>query len=71
MTAREAAQQIGVSYSTVLRLIDEEMLGHQRLGPKRKMIRVSQEDVDAYLAAVTRVGRVDGQIVKLQFMKAK
>ena len=56
LTIREAAQVLGVSYATVHRLLVEGRIEHQRVSPRRTVIRESA--VLVYLDFTT-VARVD------------
>ena len=56
LTIREAAQVLGVSYATVHRLLVEGRIEHQRVSPRRTVIRESA--VLAYLDSNT-IARVD------------
>lgn len=58
MTAKEAAEYIGVSLSTVYELCEARRLGHSKVGLGRRKIVIPKEDADAYLASC-RVDPVD------------
>jgi excisionase family DNA binding protein len=50
MTVQEAAWFLDVSTKTVYELCSRRLLSHTRVGTGRGMIRISREDLDAYLA---------------------
>lgn len=52
MTVQEAADRLGVGQSTVYSLCRTRKLGHCRVGLRRGTIRITPEDLDAYLASV-------------------
>jgi excisionase family DNA binding protein len=49
MTVQEAAKILEVRTSTVYTLCRERLLGHQRVGAGRGVIRISRTDLDAYI----------------------
>ena len=49
LTVREVAERLGIGESTVYQLVACGRLGSHRLGLGRGTIRITSEDVDAYL----------------------
>jgi excisionase family DNA binding protein len=50
LTVREVADRLRISQSSVYLLIESGRLAHHRLGARRGAIRVSEDDLAAYLA---------------------
>ncbi len=50
LTVREVASRLRISASSVYLLVESGRLPHHRLGTRRGAIRVSEEDLAAYLA---------------------
>ena len=50
MTVRQTAEFLNVSQSLVYQLVDRGRLACHRIGAGRGTIRISREDVDAFLA---------------------
>lgn len=51
LTVPQVAARMAVSPSLVYQLIESGKLGHHRIGNGRGTIRVSQNDLEAYLSA--------------------
>lgn len=50
LTVSDVAIQLRISKASVYQLIESGRLAHHRIGARRGAIRVSQEDLDAYMA---------------------
>lgn len=56
-TVKQAAERLHVSIATVYQLCAERKLAHHRIGVGRGTIRISEEDLTAFLESC----KVDGQ----------
>ena len=56
LTVREVATRLRVSASSVYLLVENGRLSHHRIGARRGAIRVSEEDLAAYLARCRQEG---------------
>jgi excisionase family DNA binding protein len=50
LTVRETADRLRVSSSSVYLLVESGRLAHHRIGARRGAIRISENDLEAYLA---------------------
>lgn len=52
LTAKQAAERLGVSAATVYQLYAAKFLPHRRVGLGRGVIRISEEDLARYLTSI-------------------
>lgn len=50
LTVREVAERIKLSPSAVYLLVERKQIAHHRLGGQRGAIRISEQDLETYLA---------------------
>jgi len=50
LTVKQAAERLGVSAATVYQLCAAKLLAHSRVGLGRGVIRITEADIDRYLA---------------------
>jgi excisionase family DNA binding protein len=53
LTVKEVAERLRLSVPAVYQLCAEQKLGHLRLGVRKGVIRVREEDLEAYIEACT------------------
>jgi len=56
LTVKQVAERLQVSAATVYQLCAEQRLGHRRIGLGRGTIRISEEQLQHYLAEPTATG---------------
>jgi excisionase family DNA binding protein len=54
---KDAAERIGVSVKTVMRLVDTGSIPIYRIGPGGRLRKFAEEDVIAYLRKCRKIGR--------------
>lgn len=54
LTVREVADRLRVSASSVYLVVESGRLAHHRIGARRGAIRISEDDLEAYLAQCRR-----------------
>lgn len=71
LTVRDVAKRLNVSTSSVYALIQKGRLPHHRIGAGRGAIRVSEEDLAAYLESCRTQHETDGKPRKAPRPKLK
>ena len=56
LTVSEVAERLNVSVATVYNLVEQSRLAHHRIGVGRGAVRVSEEQLRAYLESTQRGG---------------
>ena len=56
LTVSEVAERLNVSAATVYNLVERDRLAHHRIGIGRGAVRVSEEQLRAYLESTQRGG---------------
>ena len=66
LTVPEVAERLRVAVSTVYALVESGKLGAFRIGPNDGAIRVSEEQLEAYLEACRSLPHSDAQAAKTE-----
>lgn len=59
LTIDEAAEYLELSIRSIRRLVDEGKVAVFRIGPGRRLLRFSPEDLEAYLEGCRTFGSID------------